>query len=172
MIFAHNVIVHVYIWGRYVISALNEPLVYLFCLNQFGAFQCFLLLYIIVECLTNSVGKSAGFMTGWLYDRKVVGSNRAWANPTLHPCNKGGYMGTTYVARRGGTKSLLAIAWLGGAVTQGTLQLNGVTSQEGTRGCDRLSDNQYIAALPNSQVGNSTFYYTARIWPGLNDKLM
>ena len=48
-----------------------------------------------------------GLMTGWLYDRKVIGSNPAWANPTLHPCKRGGFMGTTYVGRRGGTKSLL-----------------------------------------------------------------
>ena len=64
----------------------------------------------------SSVGKSAGFMTESLYDRKVVGSNPAEANPNLHPCKRGGYMGTTYVGRSKGTKSLLAIAQIIGFV--------------------------------------------------------
>ena len=49
--------------------------------------------------------------------------------------------------------------WLGGALTLGTQQLNGFTSQEGTWEWDQLSDDQYIAALPNSQEGNSTFFF-------------
>ena len=49
-------------------------------------------------------------MTGWLFDRKVVGSNPAGANPSLHPCERYDYMGTIFVGRTGGTKSLLAIA--------------------------------------------------------------
>ena len=78
----------------------------------------------------SSVGKSARFITRWLYDWKVVGLNPTEANPTSHPCKRGGYMGITYVRRRGATKSLLAIAyiisrkWLGGANTLGTLHRN------------------------------------------------